>query len=46
MNFTTSEMGQACLNESLLNMSTGEQMKPRAHATSKLAKRKQMDSLI
>ena len=46
MNFTTSEVGQVGLNESLLNMSSVDQMKPRAHATSKLAKRKQVDSLI
>ena len=46
MNFTTNEMGQQ-FNESLLNMSSGEQVKPpnRAHATSKLAKRK-ADNLI
>ena len=40
MNLTTNEVGQQ-LNESLLNMSTSELAKPsRAHATSKLAKRK------
>eukprot|EP00354_Favella_ehrenbergii_P009499 CAMPEP_0170452452 /NCGR_PEP_ID=MMETSP0123-20130129/1348_1 /TAXON_ID=182087 /ORGANISM="Favella ehrenbergii, Strain Fehren 1" /LENGTH=74 /DNA_ID=CAMNT_0010714467 /DNA_START=326 /DNA_END=550 /DNA_ORIENTATION=- len=46
MNFTTNEMGQQ-FNESLLNMSSGEQVRPpnRAHATSKLAKRK-ADNLI
>ena len=40
MNFTTNEAGQ--LNESLLNMSSGKQMKVpnRAHATSKIEKRK------
>ena len=46
MNFTTNEVAAGQLNESLLNMSTGEQVKPRSrHATSKLAKRK-MESLI
>ena len=47
MNFTTNEMGGQPLSESLLNMSTGEQVRPasRAHATSKLAKRK-LESLI
>ena len=45
MNFTTNEVGQ--LNESLLNMSSGKQMKvpSRAHATSKIEKRK-MEKLI
>lgn len=40
MNFTTNEVGQS--NESLLNMSAGEQARPpnRAHATSKQVKRK------
>ena len=40
MNFTTNEVAQ--LDESLLNMSTGEQIRPsnRAHATSKQVKRK------
>ena len=40
MNFTTNEGSQ--LNESLLNMSSGKQMKvpSRAHATSKIEKRK------
>ena len=45
MNFTTGEVGQ--LNESLLNLSSGKQMKVpnRNHATSKLEKRK-LDKLI
>jgi len=40
MNFTTNEVAQ--LDESLLNMSTGEHIRPsnRAHATSKQVKRK------
>ena len=47
MNFTTNEVKQQ-LSESLLNMSSGEQMvrQPnRTHATSKLAKRK-IENLI
>lgn len=45
MNLTTSEVAQ--LNESLLNMSNGEVVKPsrQHHATSKLAKRK-LENLI
>ena len=46
MNFTTNEVKQQ-LSESLLNMSSGEQMRQpnRTHATSKLAKRK-IENLI
>lgn len=46
MNFTTNEMGQL-MDESLLNMSSGEIVKApsRAHATSKLSKRK-LENLI
>ena len=45
MNYTTNEVSQ--FQESLLNMSSGEPVKPlnRAHATSKLAKRK-LENLI